>query len=167
MSMLTKARSGRLIRRPRPIRIVLLWGAILFAVGAGGCHHVLHLVPGREGPQRPPAEAFGTGPRMSDGGLYQVGLETGAPLRPREMRTIQVHVRSPGGVPVEAALVSVDGGMPEHGHGLPTRPRAVPNGAPGVHDIEGLRFNMGGWWELRLTVAGPGGTDSVTFHLDL
>ena len=42
--------------------------------------------------------------------------------------------------------------------------RALGNGA---YTVEGLRFNMGGWWELKLGIVTPAGRDSVTFNLSL
>lgn len=154
-------------RRRRPIRIVWLAAILGLPLGAPGCGHLQHLFMGRSGVERPPVEAFGLGLRTSEGGLYQAVLDPGTPLRPREMRTIQAVVQDAHGRPLDGLLISVDGGMPEHDHGLPTRPRAAPNGAPGTYDIEGVRFNMGGWWEFRLRIEGPAGTDTVTFNLDL
>jgi hypothetical protein len=167
--MSTRSRSGilRRSRRPIPLRTAFFGLVVMGALTVPGCHHILHGAMGGNGPERPPAEAFGLGPRISETGLYRVTLEPASPLGPRETRTVQVAVRTPLGDPVADARISVDGGMPEHGHGLPTRPRAVPNGVPGTWDIEGLRFNMGGWWELRLVIDGAEGTDSVTFNLDL
>ena len=57
--------------------------------------------------------------------------------------------------------------MPQHGHGLPTRPRVTRNLGDGVYEIEGVRFNMGGWWELKLAIDSAAGADSVTFNLNL
>jgi hypothetical protein len=167
MSTRRRFRILRRPRRPMPLRIALFGLVLMGTPTVPGCHHMLPGALGGHAPERPPAEAFGLGPRSSDAGLYRVTLEPGSPLRPRETRTVQVRVRTPSGDPVSEAPISVDGGMPEHGHGLPTRPRAVPNGAPGTYDVQGLRFNMGGWWELRLVIEGPEGTDSLTFNLDL
>jgi hypothetical protein len=36
-----------------------------------------------------------------------------------------------------------------------------------VYEIEGVRFSMGGWWELKLAIESPAGVDSVTFNLSL
>ena len=69
--------------------------------------------------------------------------------------------------PVEGATISVDGGMPEHSHGLPTRPVVKRYLGNGVYEIEGLRFSMGGWWELKLAIDAPAGSDRVTFNLSL
>jgi len=37
----------------------------------------------------------------------------------------------------------------------------------GTYEIEGVRFNMGGWWEFKVTIATGRGEDSVTFNLSL
>jgi len=57
--------------------------------------------------------------------------------------------------------------MPQHGHGLPTRPRVTRTLGDGIYEIEGVRFNMGGWWEFKLAIAASRGADTVTFNLDL
>jgi hypothetical protein len=33
--------------------------------------------------------------------------------------------------------------------------------------VEGMRFNMGGWWVVKFRVDAPAGPDSVVFNLDL
>ena len=53
--------------------------------------------------------------------------------------------------------------MPEHGHGLPTAPKAQSLGG-GRWVIEGMKFSMPGWWVIDLTIAGGGGTDTVRFN---
>ena len=117
--------------------------------------------------ERPAPGEFGLGPRTSAEGRYVATLATPQPLRPRKLLTVRVTLRDADGRAVDGAQISVDGGMPQHGHGLPTRPRVTGNPGDGVYEIEGLRFNMGGWWELRLAIAGPLGADTVTFHLDI
>jgi hypothetical protein len=37
----------------------------------------------------------------------------------------------------------------------------------GMYELEGVRFNMGGWWEFKLAIAGCLGADTVTFNLGL
>jgi len=119
------------------------------------------------GAERPAASEFGLGPRTSAGGRYVATLEAAQPLRARQMQTLRVTLRDAEGRAVDVDQIAVDGGMPEHGHGLPTRPRVTGHPSDGVYEIEGLRFNMGGWWELRLAIAGPRGADTVTFNLDI
>jgi hypothetical protein len=88
-------------------------------------------------------------------------------LKPRQMQTVLVNIADADGRAVESATLTIDGGMPEHGHGLPTRPRMTRAVSAGTYQIEGVRFNMGGWWEFKLAIAGSRGADTVTFNLDL
>jgi hypothetical protein len=117
--------------------------------------------------ERPPSEEFGFGPRASNAGLYQAVLDAPEPIRVGRMQTMRLRVRGVDGAEVGNAEVSVDGGMPDHGHGLPTRPRVTAHRGEGVYDVEGIRFNMGGWWVVTFRIAAAAGTDSVVFHLDL
>jgi hypothetical protein len=78
-----------------------------------------------------------------------------------------VVVRDVEGRPVHPARIAIDGGMPDHGHGLPTRPEVTEHLGDGRYRIEGVRFNMAGAWVWRLVVETPRGTDRVTFDLDV
>jgi hypothetical protein len=82
-----------------------------------------------------------------------------------QIHTWQLSVTSPAGVPVKATSITVDGGMPQHGHGLPTQPRVSPQLADGSYRIDGMKFSMTGWWELKLAVDGPLGADKVSFNM--
>jgi hypothetical protein len=117
---------------------------------------------------KPPADQFGFGPRTSTASRYIATIEAPAqPLKPRRMLKLQVSILDTAGRPVDGATIDVDGGMPQHGHGLPTKPRVTRSLGHGRYEIEGLRFNMGGWWELRLAISTPSGGDRVTFNLDV
>ena len=115
----------------------------------------------------PAAAEFGLGPRVSAGGTYAATLEPREPLALRKLQTVALRLRDAGGRPVEGATITVGGGMPEHRHGLPTQPRVTRALGDGVYEIEGVRFSMGGWWELKLAIESPAGADSVTFNLSL
>lgn len=137
--------------------VVGVIAAIVFTLSAFGKSRV----------ERPAAEEFGTGPRTSAQGLYVVTLQDATDLKPRKMYTLQATVVDKSGQPVTGASITVDGGMPQHGHGLPTRPRVTKELGSGAYEISGVRFNMGGWWEFKLTITTPAGTDTVTFNLSL
>lgn len=114
------------------------------------------------------AEAeFGLGPRASDNGAYTVTLQPAQPLRLRHLLNVPVLVADARGRPVEDATITVDGGMPEHSHGLPTRPVVWQSAGRGIYEIEGLRFSMRGWWQVRLHIRSAAGADRVTFNLAL
>jgi hypothetical protein len=119
------------------------------------------------GARRPAAGEFGLGPRASVNRLYVATLEPSRELRPRQMLAVRVGIVDESGRPVEGATLTIDGGMPQHGHGLPTRPRMTRAIGSGAYEIEGVRFNMGGWWEFKVTIASERGADSVTFNLSL
>lgn len=135
------------------------------ALAASGCGHFLAMGHGE--PARPAATEFGLGPRASSNHVYTATLQPRQPLRLRQLQTVPVLIADAGGRPIDGAVISVDGGMPEHAHGLPTQPRVTRALGGGMYEIEGVRFSMGGWWQLKLAVDSPAGADSVTFNLEL
>ncbi len=147
-------------------RAGLTLASVTVAISMTACSHAMMMIHGT-GAKRPAPGEFGLGPRSSVAGRYVATLAPARPLRPRQMQTVRVTVRDAEGHAIDDAQISIDGGMPQHGHGLPTRPLVTANLGDGVYEIEGVRFNMGGWWEFRLAIAGPRGADTVTFNLDL
>jgi YtkA-like len=96
---------------------------------------------------------------------YVVTLQPPAkPAAINQLHAWQVKLASPTGVPVPNARIQVDGGMPQHGHGLPTRPQVTRELPDGGYLIEGMKFSMTGWWEVKLAIDGPAGADRVTFN---
>lgn len=76
------------------------------------------------------------------------------------------------GAPVHGARIDVGGHMPGHVHGLPTQPRVTGEIAPGVYRVDGLKFQMDGWWVMQFEIQpapGADGTvpapDNVAFNL--
>jgi hypothetical protein len=147
-------------------RTVLTLETLVVAISMTACSHAMMMIHG-SGAKRPAASEFGLGPRPSAGGRYVATLEPAKPLRSRQMQTVRITVRDAEGRAIDEAQISIDGGMPQHGHGLPTRPRVTRNLGDGMYEIEGVRFNMGGWWEFKLAIAGARGADTVTFNLNL
>ena len=140
--------------------------ALLATVAVTGCGHLMMKM--HSGDVARPAETeFGTGPRASASRQFTATLQPDQPLRPRRMQTVRVAITDAAGAPVDNANIQIDGGMPQHGHGLPTRPRVTRALGNGLYEIEGVRFNMGGWWEFTLAIHAPSGSDIVTFNLAL
>ena len=137
----------------------------LTAIALSGCGMIGYTA--RHGFSTPPASEFGMGPRKSAFGNYVATLETDAPLRTGKLQTVRLRLRDAAGAAVAGAKVTIDGGMPQHGHGLPSRPRVTGESADGVYVVDGLRFNMGGWWELKFAVDAAAGADRVTFNVRL
>ena len=83
------------------------------------------------------------------------------------MHSWTLHVETKEGRPVTDATVKIDGDMPQHGHGLPTRPRVTRNLGNGDYLVEGVKFQMGGWWVMEFTVATGESSDVAKFNLKL
>ena len=106
--------------------------------------------------------------KQTDAGLYRVviGPRSGdIPIAERHAWTIEI--RDGDGAPIEPTQLAFYGGMPGHGHGLPSAPRVTQRLEPGVYLVEGVVFNMYGEWELVVGVVGPAGPDKALFELSL
>ena len=106
--------------------------------------------------------------KHSDNNHYQVSYTSKLdPISINTMHAWILHIENNIGEPVSNAEVTVDGGMPEHDHGLPTQPQVTQNLGNGNYLLEGLRFHMGGWWQVTITIYSNNTNDSVTFDLQL
>ena len=106
--------------------------------------------------------------KLSKTGLYHAELVPDAtPIRVGKMHAWTVVLQTASGKPVTKATIAISGGMPQHGHGLPTAPQVTQNLGKGRYLIEGVKFNMGGRWTFKLVVQGAAGRDAVTFNLVL
>jgi hypothetical protein len=104
----------------------------------------------------------------SDKGLYNVSYAASTGTVPvNQMHQWTLHVESADGRPVEDATINVDGDMPQHGHGLPTSPRVTKYLGNGDYLVDGMKFQMGGWWLMDFTISAKGQTDAVHFNMML
>src|SRR5262245_40902279 len=61
--------------------------------------------------------------RISDAGLYRGTIKPDGDSIPQgKLQKWTLHLETVAGAPVDQATITVDGGMPQHGHGLPTKP---------------------------------------------
>jgi len=105
--------------------------------------------------------------RWSDKRMFEVSYEPSPrPVHVNALHTWTLVISDAAGRPVSGAQVSVDGGMPAHGHGLPTAPQVKSLGE-GRYLLEGIKFQMPGQWVVTLHIVSGGAADSVTFHLKL
>ena len=103
--------------------------------------------------------------KKSAGGVYYVELLPPAQTPAiNQMHSWTVKLATAEGAPVRGAKFLVDGGMPQHGHGLPTQPRVTREIEAGSYALDGMKFSMTGWWEMKLSIDGPQGADKVTFN---
>lgn len=103
--------------------------------------------------------------RTSQQGLFNVSYRSDLdPVAINQLHTWTLHVETAGGQPLDGATVTVDGGMPAHNHGLPTQPLVTPLGG-GDYRVEGMKFQMPGYWTVTVAVDAAGQEDTATFHL--
>ena len=151
ISMQDTTRS-RLLRRTLP-RLV---GALALAGLVAACMH-----------QVVAADLDYSHDRLSEQGKFRVSYTSDTtPIPINRMHTWTVHVETQGR-PVTDAAIKIDGDMPGHGHGLPTRPRMTRNLGNGDYLVEGMKFQMGGSWVMEVAVAAGGQTDTAKFNLKL
>ena len=89
------------------------------------------------------------------------------PLQLNTMHSWDIELLDSAGKPISGAVLQVQGGMPEHDHGLPTSPQVTRDLPDGHYLLEGMRFHMPGLWLLRidLQAAGDSETVEITFEL--
>jgi len=105
----------------------------------------------------------------SEQGNFVVDLiATDAEIKLSEFLSWQLVIRdaysNQGVAPVR---VVIGGGMPAHGHGLPTQPEVTGHTGDGHYQLEGLMFNMAGQWQLVLQIGTKKILDRVVFDLTI
>ncbi len=138
------------------------WGGLMALVAIAGLGHTAIMMAPM------PDDLDFSLTRGSEQGLFVTSLDTGAePITIGAMHVFTVTLKTPAGRPVERAAIAVDGGMPQHGHGLPTSPRVTADLGMGRYRIEGMKFNMPGWWTVTIHAKTTLGSDATTFNLKL
>ena len=114
---------------------------------------------------QPPADLDLRLARPSQHGMYAVTLRplVDAPAI-NSIHAWEIGITTRDGKPVDDARIAFSGGMPQHGHGYPTRPRVTGQVGPGRYRLDGVKFSMSGWWEMKLDVQSAHGTDQVVFN---
>ena len=104
-----------------------------------------------------------------DGGLTYSDSCTGWDGDPEinRMHSWILHIENDAGVEIEGAIIDVEGGMPEHDHGLPTKPRVTEELGGGDYKLDGIRFHMSGHWEIVVRITTDDGTSTVVISLQL
>ena len=103
--------------------------------------------------------------RTSDHALYLVTMRPMLTTPPiNQIHAWEIDIATSAGVPVTDAQISFDGGMPQHGHGLPTQPRVTGSLGEGRYRLDGMKFSMSGWWEMKVKVRAAQGEDQVVFN---
>lgn len=76
-------------------------------------------------------------------------------------------LRDAQGAAVEQAQIVIGGGMPGHGHGLPTQPVVTEYLGDGRYRVEGVKLNMAGRWVLAVAASTPVIQDRLLFEFEV
>jgi hypothetical protein len=136
----------------------VLWAAPLIVIlGAGAAWLGMMMGP-------PPADLDLGRTQLSENGLFTATIEPGIdPIAINQIHTWTIEVEMVDGSALKPDAIKVDGGMPQHGHGMPTAPQVTRDLGDGRFAVEGIKFNMPGWWVVNVHV----GDETATFNLTL
>ncbi len=135
----------------------LVFGFLTLA-GLSGCMMFL---------KAPGASEYGR-TRTSSSGQYLATIRPAGDSIPQgKLQSWTLHLETASGAAVDTAAITVDGGMPQHGHGLPTKPLVTKHLGHGDYLVEGMKFNMSGWWVVKFRIGAATGKDSVVFNVRL
>jgi hypothetical protein len=116
----------------------------------------------------PPKDLDYSTKRMSAKNSFNVSYKSiGGPIRINRIHSWELKITDADGNPVNDARVTVVGDMPQHGHGLPTQPEVFSMGAGGLYRIDGMKFQMPGWWVVTISIMANEAHDAVSFNLNL
>lgn len=104
----------------------------------------------------------------NDGTYFVSYLPQPYPIPLNEMFELTVWVAAPKEktkVPGDIQL-QVDAAMPEHDHGMNTKPKVTAN-ADGSFKVSGMLLHMPGHWELYFDVTRAGITERAQFDVEL
>jgi hypothetical protein len=105
-------------------------------------------------------------PSIADGLIVTYTTPDGD-LAINQMHSWILHIEDEDGLEIEGAIIDVAGGMPEHDHGLPTKPRVTVELGGGDYRLEGMRFHMKGYWEIVVSITTDAGHFDVMVPLQL
>jgi hypothetical protein len=118
--------------------------------------------------EKPTADADYAKTRVSKAGTFKAAYTSEPEAVPVNMlHSWKLTVETNDSKPVKDAEITIEGTMPEHGHGMPTQPKVTKNYGDGTYLVEGMKFSMPGWWVMTFSIKAGGKTDSVTFNLQL
>lgn len=138
--------------------------AILWWLSATGS---LHAEPVTPAPAILTAAQVEGDSRLTDKGLYRVTFHSPAVVAVNRYQTWGIYIEDAAGAALDGAALKVSAEMPAHVHGLLTEPRITPGSAPGRYRVEGLRFHMPGYWEIRIQLDQAGKQDGLVLPVEL
>ncbi len=115
-----------------------------------------------------PADLDLAAKKLTDNKMFNVSYKSmREPIPINRIHTWELAVLKADGSPVRGAVISLDGDMPEHGHGLSTQPEVTDDLGNGKYLVEGIKFSMPGWWVMKFNIQSGDKEDTVMFNLML
>ena len=160
---------------PAAVMLVVLLHGGCATVGEQRSASPPSAAPSPVSPSARPAHTFAATPSgnvqegvSSEQGVF-VGSWSSDPDRPpiNVVHEWVLHIETADGEPVEGATVGINGDMPAHGHGMPTQPQVTADLGGGDYRVEGMAFQMGGYWIVDVSVSAAGQSDLIRFGLEL
>lgn len=103
--------------------------------------------------------------RPTDQGKFVVTLTPRTePVPINQIHSWDIALATAAGAPVSKAAFYIGGGMPDHGHGFPTKPVVRETPEPGKYVLEGMKFSMHGRWEIKFAIQSGEVSDIVFFN---
>jgi hypothetical protein len=144
-------------RNIRPIFILV--GLVVAVVLAFGTYMMIRMHT------LPPNLDYAT-TRTSEQGLFRgTWVSQLEPININQIHSWILHIETPDGQPLDSAQITVDGGMPQHGHGLPTQPQVTEYLGNGDYRVDGMKFQMTGWWVVNFHITADDKSDTLQFNL--
>lgn len=104
----------------------------------------------------------------SNSGRYEAVLEPrSGSVRVGTLQEWVLTLRSEDGAPVQNVRIGIGGGMPGHGHGLPTQPVATEYLGDGRHVIAGVKLSMPGEWLIAVGLESHEHRDRLMFEMSI
>lgn len=105
--------------------------------------------------------------RPTSHGLYRVSVHPPPAIAINRYQTWGIYIEDAAGVALDRLALEISADMPAHGHGLLTAPQVRPGDAPGRYRVEGMRFHMPGYWEIRVRVGHADRQDTLMLPVEL
>ena len=105
---------------------------------------------------------------LAKSGNYRFTLYSkSAPIPLKKIHQWVLKIETKMGDPVTNAKLYINGGMPMHRHGFPTKPVVKKHLGDGEYLVEGIKFTMPGYWEMRFTMKTKKHRERVKFKINL
>jgi hypothetical protein len=115
----------------------------------------------------PPPEASSKLGGLGSAGLFDfdIHFEQSPPATGELFEVVTIVRHAHTGEPVDDARFTLDATMPEHGHGMTTRPEHTALGE-GRYLSRGMKLHMPGRWLLRARAELPGQSDELSVYFN-